>query len=898
MTTLRAYLHKVEKTGNLHVRVQQPMPLGDAFAADMHKCGSPAHWEYSRMEWDYPLTAACVLALQRVAERYHVAIYWSPELQQFADEQRKVDDYEQSIRMSLANIIKRNDPLPGYVTNTYNGTMMPLRHQVIAYHWGLRFTGLLLAHDPGCIAGSEEIKVMRHGKVGAFKLATLYAKFNKIDHAHPWKKEGVTTTKSLMPDGVLRHNEIKQILHKGRQPTIKVMLASGKTLICTLDHEIATPGGWVSAEKLRPGDVVLTNGIPVCPECGTTKHRIITYKYSKYRGICLGCAHRGKRNGRFVTGRMFDKDGYVLVSGHQNHPHADKDGCVREHVLVMEKKLGRFLTDDERVHHKDEVKDNNAPDNLELTTDSKHARLHAIEAKYRHMDGGRAGTGGEIIFIPREDTVVSLELDREQDVYDIVMADPGRNFVANGVIVHNCGKSRSAVDLARGWYDIGAVRAMQQVWVPEANRWGVRGGILVVTKAAMVRTWAKEFMQWQNMTAMEVSGDKEAKFRKSALPAHAHVVNYESLHCVLHSQYDAIVADESHALANSSAQTANVLQLAQHARRRLALTGTPISNSLESSFFQMLFVDGGRALGPSKTKFLEEYFTSERQGPQGAPKNFPKQGALEAVSEKMARCTYFLKKEEALDLPVKTHTPIYLEMATDQARYYNTLKDDYLVYIQDSQVSVQQAASRMMKLRQIAQGFVLDDQGQPKDFSSAKVDTLIDMLKTKLHGRKVVVWAVFTHEIDLLCRRMMAEQIGFVRLDGTVTSKKIRDQGLELWNTNPAVSVFIGQIQMGVGITLHANECTVPCYDCIYLGIDYSFINWTQSQDRIHRIGQKYPCSYTYLLTVDGVDRNIYQSLQAKARTSNAVYKVGKEFYASLVKGDEPNLAAIDTAAA
>ena len=610
MTTLRAYLHKVEKTGNLHVRVMQPMALGDEFANDMHKCGSPAHWEYSRMEWDYPLTAACVLAIQRVAEKHRIAIYWAPELQQFADEQRKVDDYEQSIRMSIENIMKRNEPLPGYVTNTINGTKMPLRHQIISFHWGLRFTGLMLAHDPGL------------------------------------------------------------------------------------------------------------------------------------------------------------------------------------------------------------------------------------------------------------------------------------------------GKSRSAIDLSRGWYDIGSVRPMQQVWVPEANRWGVRGGILVVTKSAMIRTWAAEFMQWQNMTAMEITGDKEPKYRKAALPAHAHVVNYESLRYVLHSQYDGLVIDESHACANSSGQTEHVLKLAQHARRRLALTGTPISNNLESAFFQMLIVDGGRALGPSKTKFLEEYFTTEKQGSQGAPKNIPKQNAIEVISEKMARCTYFLKKEDAIDLPPKTHTPVYIEMATDQARYYNTLKQDYLVYIQDSQVSVQQAAARMMKLRQIAQGFVLDDEGEPKDFSSAKVDALIDMLKNKLSNRKVVIWAVFTHEINLLCRRLMAEQIGFVRLDGTVTSKKVRDQGLELWNNHPKVTVFIGQIQMGVGITLHANECTVPCYDCVYLGIDYSFINWTQSQDRIHRIGQKYACGYTYLLTSDGVDRNIYQSLQAKANTSNAVYKAGKEFYASLVKGDEPNLAAIDTAAA
>lgn len=899
MTVLRAYLHKVKDTGNLHVRVMQPMALGDEFVNDMHKCGSPAHWEFSRMEWDFPLTAACVLAIQRTAEKHKIEVYWSPDLQQFADEQRKIDDYEQQIRMAIENIIKRNEPLPGYVTNTYNGEKLPMRHQMIAYHWGLRFTGLMLAHDPGCLTGDTLIKTKRHGLVRPIKLSDLYTKFNNLPCTNPWKKDGETTIKSLMPDGTLRHNAIKQVIYKGKQPTVKLILDSGKTLSCTLDHEVATPGPvWVPAMKLKVGDTVLTNGAPICPECGTSRMRIITYKYSKYRGICLGCAHKGRRNGRFITGKMFDKSGYVLVSGHQTHPHADKDGCVREHILVMEKKIGRYLTDYEMVHHKDEVKDHNDPDNLVLMTHIDHATLHGTESKYKNMDGGRAGTGGEIIFIPRQDRIKSIEWVGEQDVYDIVMADPGRNFVANGIIVHNCGKSRSAIDLSRGWYDIGAVRPMQQVWVPEARRWGVRGGIIVVTKASIVRTWAKEYMVWQNMTAMEIVGEKESKMRRVALPAHAHVINYESLQYVLHNQYDALIIDESHACANNSGQTENVLKIAQHARRKLALTGTPISNNLESSFNQMLIIDGGRALGPCRTRFIDQYFTPSEKGAQGSSTNIPKAGAVEEVSNRMARCTYFLKKEDALDLPPKTHTPIYLEMTTDQDRYYNKLKDEYLVYIQDSQVSVQQAAARMMKLRQICQGFVLDDQDNPKDFNHAKMDALMDILRGKLYGRKVVIWAVFTHEINLLCQRLMQEQIGFVRLDGTVTSKKVRDQGLELWNSDPRVSVFIGQIQMGVGITLHANECTVPCYDCLYLGIDYSFINWTQSQDRIHRIGQKYPCSYTYLLTADGVDRNIYLSLQAKARTSNAVYKAGKEFYASLVKGDEPNLVAVDTAAA
>jgi len=57
-----------------------------------------------------------------------------------------------------------------------------------------------------------------------------------------------------------------------------------------------------------------------------------------------------------------------------DHPRANKNsGRVREHILVMEKTLGRYLTEHEQVHHINAVKHDNRAENLELWTKSQPA---------------------------------------------------------------------------------------------------------------------------------------------------------------------------------------------------------------------------------------------------------------------------------------------------------------------------------------------------------------------------------------------------------------------------------------------------------------------------------------------------------------------------------------------
>ena len=73
------------------------------------------------------------------------------------------------------------------------------------------------------------------------------------------------------------------------------------------------------------------------------------------------------------------KAGYVMIKV-PDHPRAPVNGYVFEHILVMEELLGRHLLPGENVHHKNGVKDDNRPENLELWTRPQPAGIRVADA--------------------------------------------------------------------------------------------------------------------------------------------------------------------------------------------------------------------------------------------------------------------------------------------------------------------------------------------------------------------------------------------------------------------------------------------------------------------------------------------------------------------------------------
>ncbi len=95
------------------------------------------------------------------------------------------------------------------------------------------------------------------------------------------------------------------------------------------------------------------------------------------------CSHECYAQNRKPRGAYNEKveiNGYLYIYM-PKHPKSIQIGYVAEHRLIAESKIGRYLYDDEVVHHVNENKHDNRIGNLEIMTASEHNRLHANKRK-------------------------------------------------------------------------------------------------------------------------------------------------------------------------------------------------------------------------------------------------------------------------------------------------------------------------------------------------------------------------------------------------------------------------------------------------------------------------------------------------------------------------------------
>lgn len=111
-----------------------------------------------------------------------------------------------------------------------------------------------------------------------------------------------------------------------------------------------------------------------CMFCGVEFVRPLDRWKEKRLKFCSTKCHADSR--RNPSGTYKHGDGYIMQYA-PDHPKADKNGYVLQHILIAEKALGKYLPEKVIVHHFDIDPENNANTNLVICEDQAyHLLLH------------------------------------------------------------------------------------------------------------------------------------------------------------------------------------------------------------------------------------------------------------------------------------------------------------------------------------------------------------------------------------------------------------------------------------------------------------------------------------------------------------------------------------------
>ena len=165
--------------------------------------------------------------------------------------------------------------------------------------------------------------------------------------------------------------------------------------------------------------------------------------------------------------------------------------------------------------------------------------------------------------------------------------------------------------------------------------------------------------------------------------------------------------------------------------------------------------------------------------------------------------------------------------------------------------------AKLIKLREISSGFLLTKEAKIATFLGNKTTILSEILEN-IGNRQVIVWCQFQYEIESL-----AEQFGGAGLTSKTKNRydvirDFRDGKIQYLFTHPKL--------LGKGLTF------VNCTYNVYYSLSYSYEEFKQSQDRIHRIGQTSKCTYIILQAKDTIDEKIYDCLQRKKNAVDELY--------------------------
>jgi SNF2 family DNA or RNA helicase len=326
--------------------------------------------------------------------------------------------------------------------------------------------------------------------------------------------------------------------------------------------------------------------------------------------------------------------------------------------------------------------------------------------------------------------------------------------------------------------------------------------------------------------------------------------------------------DESTTIKNPTAKrTKNILKIADLAKYRRILTGSPVTKSPLDLYSQCEFLDPYHLGHQSYYSFRARYanmidrnFGGRRVQIVGSYRRLPE------LTEKLEKFSYRVLKEDCLDLPPKVFTKRIIELTDEQKKVYAQMKREAVAELEGKVMSTMNVMTQLMRLHQVTCGHFKADDDTITEIKNNRIDSLLQLLE-ETEG-KVIIWANYRADIKNIVAALKKAygDASTVEYHGGVDPTLRQDNIAQFQQKNSPTRYFVGNAQTGgYGITLTAANTVV------YYSNSYDLEKRLQSEDRAHRIGQTGSVTYVDLMAENTIDERIVKALRKKINLANEI---------------------------
>lgn len=331
-------------------------------------------------------------------------------------------------------------------------------------------------------------------------------------------------------------------------------------------------------------------------------------------------------------------------------------------------------------------------------------------------------------------------------------------------------------------------------------------------------------------------------------------------------QFDTIVIDEFTAFKNREAKRSkNLNKIISYFTNRIAMSGTPNSNTILDIWHPVYLIDGGERLGARFYAFRHQACTPKFNG--FANEWIDKPGIEEAVANKLSDISIRYALSDCMDLPDNIVRTVNTKLTPNVQKQYKTLADESVLYTKSGTVNAVHAAARVKKLLQLVTGAVYDEDGVVQFVHQERYDIVMTLVAQRAHSLVAFNWK---HERDALVEIAQKEGISYEVIDGSVKAEK-RSDIVARYQAGQIKVLFCHPQSAGHGLTLTKANTVIWCSPT------YNAEHYQQFNQRIYRAGQTQKTETILIQARNTWEPEVYKKLNTKLGRMENLLHILKE---------------------